>query len=133
MSDYKPSARTTVLVLMSFFAIALPAIWFTGMGYMWLVEHGIKFDTATKPEGFVDRIVVLLAVLPMIPLLVLAIFVSGIPWMFVMSRVLSWPDIQHFTKQKGPRLPFLSALLDRLWLRMIESRRPASPLGGASQ
>lgn len=79
MSNYKPSVRTLILVLASFFAVVLPAIWFTGMGYMWFVEHGLKLDTTTKPEGVVDRLLVLVAVLPMIALMLLAILISGIP------------------------------------------------------
>ena len=133
MSDYKPSARTLIIVLASFFTVVLPAIWLTGMGYMWFIEHGLKIDTTTKPEGVVDRLLVLVSVLPTIPLMVLAILISGIPWMFVMSRILSWAEIQHFTKQKGPRVPFVSAWLDRVWLHMIQSRRPASPPGGPPQ
>jgi hypothetical protein len=133
MSDYKPSVRTLIMVLASFFAVVLPAIWFTGMGYVWFIEHGLKFDTTAKPEGLVDRLLVLVAVLPMIPLMVLAIFISGIPWMFFMSRVLSWAEIQHFTKQKGPRLPFVSAWLDRMWIHMTQSRKPASPPGESPQ
>ena len=133
MSDYRPSGRTLVLVLVSMFAVVLPAIWFTGMGYISFSEHSLKLDANTKPEGVVDRLLILAAVLPMIPLMVLAIFLSGIPWMFVMSRVLSWADIQYFTEQKGPRLPFVSAWLDWMWLRMIQHRRPASPPGGPPQ
>ena len=65
--------------------------------------------------------------------IVAAILISGIPWMFVVSRILSWADIQYYTKQKGRRIPFLSDWLDRLWLRMIESRRPKSPTSGSSE
>lgn len=133
MKDYKPSVWTLILVLASFFVVVLPAIWFTGLGYMWFIEHGLKLDTTTKPEGVVDRLLVLVTVLPMIPLMLLAILISGIPWMFAMSRFLSWADIEHFTKQRGPRLPVLSAWLDRVWLRMIQSRRPVSSLGGPPQ
>lgn len=133
MSDYKPSVRTLILVLGSLYAVVLPAICLTGMGYMWFVQHSLKLDINTQQEGVVDRLLVLGAVLPMIPLMVLAIIISGIVWMFVMSRVLSWADIQHLTKQRGPRFPLVSSWLDRLWLRMIESRRPASPLGGPPQ
>jgi len=130
MNDYKPSVRTSILVFASFFAVVLPAMWFTAMGYMWFVEHGLKLDTTTKPEGVIDQLLVLAAVLPMIAFMLLAILISGIPWMFVMSRVLSWADIEYFTKRREPRLPFLSAWLDRVWSRMIESRKPASSHGG---
>ena len=133
MSEHKPSVRTLILVLASFFAVVLPAILVTGVGYMWLIEHAFELDTTTKPESLVDRLVVVVTILPMIALMLLAILISGIPWMFVMSRLLSWADIEHFTRQRGPRLPFLSAWLDRLWLRMIQSRRPVSPLGGSPQ
>jgi len=54
-----------------------------------------------------------------------AILLTGIPWMFAMAHLLSWNDIQYFTSKKGPRVPWLSDWLDRVWLRMIESRRPA--------
>ena len=133
MSDSKLSVRTLIFVLASFFAVVIPAIALTGIGYMWFIEHGLKLDSTTKPEGIGARLLVFGAVLPMIPLMVLAIFISGIPWMFVMSRVLSWAEIQHFTTQKGRHLPFVSAWLDRMWLRMIQSRRPTSPLGGPPQ
>jgi hypothetical protein len=124
MSEYKPLLRTQITVLATFFVLVLPAIWFAGMGYMWFIEHGLKLDTNAQPEGIVDRIISLVAVLPMIPIMLAAILVSGIPWMFVMARLLSWDDIQYFTKSKGPRLPLLSDWIDRMWLRMIESRRP---------
>jgi hypothetical protein len=100
---------------------------------MWLIEHGFKLDLDAKPDGIVDGLLMLLMVLPIIPVMLLAILISGIPWMFVTSRVLSWADIQFFTKQKGPRFPILSDWLDRLWLRMIESRRPERPTSGSSQ
>jgi hypothetical protein len=124
MNDYKPSVRTLIVMLASLFAVVLPAICFAGMGYMWVLEHGLKFDTNTKPEGITDRLLVLVITLPIIPVLIAAVFIAGVLWMFVMSRLLSWADIQHFTKQKGPRFPLLSDWLDRLWLRMIGSRTP---------
>jgi hypothetical protein len=121
------------MMLASFLAVVLPAIWLATMGYMWVIEHGLKLDTDAKPEDMLDRLLILLVVLPMIPFMAAAVFIAGIPWMFVMSRLLSWTDIQHFTAQKGPRLPLLSTWLDRLWLYMIKSRRPENPAGGASQ
>lgn len=133
MSEYKPPPRTTALLLATFFVVVLPAIWFSGMGYMWLIEYGFDLDIDAKPDGIVDRLLMLLMVLPIIPVMLLAILITGIPWMFVASRVLSWADIQFFTKQKGPRFPIISDWLDRLWLRMIESRRPESPTSGSSQ
>ena len=133
MSDYRPSVRTQIILLATLFAVVLPAIWFAGMGYMSLIEHSLKLDTNAQPEGIVDRLLILVTVLPMIPVMLLAILIAGIPWMFVMSRLLSWADIQYFTTQKGPRFPLLSDWLDRLWLHMIESRRPDSPTSGSSQ
>lgn len=120
-------------MLASLFVVVLPAIWFAAMGYMWFIEHGLKLNANAKPDGIVDRLLILVAVLPMIPVMLVAILISGIPWMFVMSRVLSWVDIEYFTTKKGPRVPLLSDWLDRLWLRMIESRRPESTTNGSSQ
>jgi len=133
MSDYKPPVRTQITILASLFVVVLPAIWFAAMGYMWFIEHGLKLDANAQPDGIVDRLLILVAVLPMIPVMLVAILISGIPWMFVMSRVLSWVDIEYFTTKKGPRVPLLSDWLDRLWLRMIESRRPESTTNGSSQ
>jgi hypothetical protein len=130
MSEYKPSVRTQIILLGSFFVVVLPAIWFAAMGYMWFIEHGLKLDVNARPESVKDHLAILVAVLPIIPVMLAAILVSGIPWMLVMARLLSWDDIQHFTKRKGPRLPLLSDWLDRIWLHMIESRRPES---GSSQ
>ena len=127
MSEYKPSVRTLIIVLGSFFAVVLPAIWFAAMAYMWFIEHGLKLDVNVRPESVMDHLVILMAVLPIIPVMLAAILVSGIPWMLVTARLLSWNDIQHFTKRKGPGLPLLSDGLDRIWLRMIESRRPEGP------
>lgn len=120
-------------MLATFFAVVLPAIWFSGMGYMWLIEHWQKLDSDATPEGVLDQLLNLVTVLPVLPVIVAAILISGIPWMFVVSRILSWADIQYYTKQKGRRIPFLSDWLDRLWLRMIESRRPKSPTSGSSE
>ena len=133
MTEYKPSVWTQIVLLATFFAVVLPAIWFAGMGYMWLVEHGLKLDTNATPKGVVDQLLILVTMLPMIPVILVAILISGIPWMFVVSRVLSWADIQYFTKQKGRRYPFLSDWLDRLWLHIIESRRPKSPTSASSE
>ena len=127
MSDYKPSVRTQIILPATFLAVVLPAIWFSGMGYMSLIERSLQLDIKAKPEGIADHFLILATVLPMIPVMLLAILIAGIPWMFAMSRLLSWDDIQYFTSQKGPRFPLLSDWLDRLWLRMIESRRPDSP------
>src|SRR5215216_2310272 len=102
MTEYKPSVRTLMMVLGSFFVIVLPAIWFAAMRYMWFIEHVLKLDVNARPESVMDHLVILVAVLPIIPVMLVAIFVSGIPWMFVMARVLSWDAIQHFTKKKGP-------------------------------
>ena len=133
MTEYKPSVRTQIVVLATFFAVVLPAIWFSGMGYMWLIEHWQKLDSDATSEGVLDQLLNLVTVLPVLPVIVAAILISGIPWMFVVSRILSWADIQYYTKQKGRRIPFLSDWLDRLWLRMIESRRPKSPTSGSSE
>ncbi len=133
MSAYKPRLKTQIAVLATFFVIVLPAIWFAAMGYMWLVEHGLKIDASAQPESIVDRLVVLLLVLPMIPIMVLAICIASIPWMFIMSRILPWADIEYFTGKKGPRIPLLSDWFARMWLRMIESRKPESPPSGSSQ
>lgn len=75
-------------------------------------------------------LLVLLLLLPMVPVMMLAVCAAGIPWMFIMSRVLPWDDIESFTAKKGPRVPLLSDWLDRLWLRMIDRRRPQSPTRG---
>jgi hypothetical protein len=133
MSEYKPTMRTQIILLASFFVMVLPAIWFAGMGYMWFIEHGLKLDVNARPESVMDHLFILVAVLPMIPVMLVAILLSGIPWMLVMARLLSWDDIQYFTRRKGPRLPVLSDWLDRMWLRMIECRRPDSPTSGSSQ
>jgi hypothetical protein len=133
MSEHKPSVRTQIILLATLFAVVLPAIWFAGMSYMWLIEHGLNLDTNARPEGIVDRLLILVTLLPIIPVFLAAILITGIPWMFVVSRLLSWADIQYFTKQQGPRFLFLSDWLDRLWLHMIESRRPESPTSGSSQ
>ena len=132
-NEYKPPARTTAILLATFFVVVLPAIYFSGMGYIRLVEHGFGLDLDAKSDGIVDGFMGLLMVFPIIPVMLLSILITGIPWMFVASRVLSWADIQFFTKQKGPRLPILSDWIDRLWLRMIENRRPESPTSGSSQ
>ena len=133
MTEYKPSVRKQITILASFFVIVLPSIWLAAMGYMWLLEHGLKIDTNAKPEGLVDRLLVLVTVLPMLPVMLLAILIAGLPWMFVMSRILSWADLQYYTKQKGTRFPLLSDWLDRLWLHMIESRTPKSPTSEPGQ
>jgi len=132
MSEYKPGVRTQVTLLGSFFVIVLPAVWFAAMGYMWFIEQYVKVDVNATPESVMDHFLILLAVLPMIPVMLAAIVVSGIPWMFAMSRLLSWDDIQYFTMKKGPRLAVLSDWLDRMWLRMIESRRPGPPDSGSN-
>lgn len=133
MSEYKPSTKIQLTLLASFFVVVLPAIWVAGMGYMWLMEHGLKIDTDGKPEGIVDQLLMLVTVLPIIPVMLLAILITGILWMFVVSRFLSWADLQYYTNRKGPRFPLLSGWLDRLWLRMIESRAPKSPTNGSSR
>jgi hypothetical protein len=132
MSEHKPSVRTQATILGSFFVIVLPAIWFAAMGYIWFVEHSVEVDFNARPESVMDHLLILLAVLPMIPVMLAAIVVSGVPWMFAMSRLLSWDDIQYFTMKRGPRLPVLSDWLDRMWLRMIESRRPGPPDSGSN-
>jgi len=133
MSEYLPTLRTRLLALSTLLIVVLPAIWFAGMGYMWLIEHGLKLDTQAKPQTLIDHLIILVALLPMIPVMVCAICLAGIPWMFVMAHTLSWEDIQYFTNQKGPRLPLLSDWLDRLWLHMVRRRRPDSPTNGLSR
>ena len=133
MNEHKPRVRTQIAVLATFFIVVLPAIFFAAMGYMWFVEHGLKIDAEAQPESIVDHLLVFLLVLPMIAVMVLAIFLAGIPWMFFMSRILPWADIEYFTAKKGPRVPLLSDWLDRVWQRMIECRRPESPTSGSSQ
>lgn len=129
--QYKPSDRAQLGLMLSFLPIVLPAIVLTGLGYFWLLEHGLKLDTFTRPEGIKDRLLMVLLILPMIPVLLVAILLSSIPWMFIASRLLSWPDLQFYTNQnqKGPRMPLLSDWLDRLWLQMIEPKRPKTPPG----
>ena len=137
MSEYKPRLRTQLVVFATFFLVVLPAIWFSAMGYIWFIEHGLKLDTNSKPDGLMERLFILMLGLPIIPVMLAAILMAGIPWMFVMTRLLSLTDIEYFTKQnskqKRPRLPFLSDWIDRLWLRMIESRRRARTTGRSSQ
>jgi len=130
MSEYKPTVRIQVMVLGSFMLMVLPSIWVAGMGYMWLVEHGLKLDMDAKPQGIGEQFIMLSTVLPMLPAMLMAILISGILWMFIMSRALSWADLQYFThmndsaKKKRSRFPFVSDWLDRLWQRMIEFKRP---------
>ncbi len=90
---------------------------------MWFLEYGLKLDMNAKPESPKDSLLTLVAVLPVIPIMLASILVAGLPWMFVMSRVLSRADIRYFTKQNGNRVPWLSDWLDRVWERMIESRK----------
>lgn len=130
MSEHKPSVGTQIILLATLLAVVLPAIWFAGIAYLSLIEHGLKPDTNARPESMVDRLLILVMLLPLIPVFLAAILITGIPWMFAVSRLLSWADIQYFTNQTGPRFPFLSDWLDRLWLHMIESRRPRSPTSG---
>lgn len=118
-------------MLASFFVIVLPSIWLAAMGYMWLIEHSLKIDPNAKPESLGDRLLVLATVLPIIPVMLLAILITGIPWMLVMSRFLSRADLQYYTNRKGPRIPWLSDRLERLWLHLIESRAPKSPANGS--
>ena len=123
MGEYKPRIRTQLVVLATFLVLVLPAIWFSGMGYIWFLETGLKLDLDKKSEGFADGLLMLATVFPIIPVMMVGILAAGIPWMFLMSRYLSWAEIQYYTKQKGPRMPLLAEWLDRLWERMIESRR----------
>jgi len=125
MSEYKPRLRTQIAFLASFLAVALPAIALAAAGYIWLLKHGLKLDMDAHPEGVLSNLLMFVAVIPIIPAMVGAILLTGIPWMFAMAHLLSWNDIQYFTSKKGPRVPWLSDWLDRVWLRMIESRRPA--------
>ena len=67
MSEYKPGVRTQVTLLGSFFVIVLPAVWFAAMGYMWFIEQYVKVDVNATPESVMDHFLILLAVLPMIP------------------------------------------------------------------
>jgi len=127
-AGYKPPMRIQIGVMVSFFLVILPAIALAALGYMWYIENVLKLDVNAKPEGIVDRLFILVTVLPMIPVMVLGILVSGILWMLIMARLLSWPDIQYYTAKKGPRCPILSDWLDRLWLRMTEFKRPQSQI-----
>jgi hypothetical protein len=133
MSEYKPRLGTQIAVLASLFAVVLPAICLAAVGYMWLLKHGLNLDVDAHPEGVLANLLMFLAVIPIIPTMLAAILLTGIPWMFVMAHFLSWDDIQYFTSKKGPRLPWLSDWLDRIWLHMIEPRRPESPTRGSSQ
>lgn len=103
--------------------MVLPAIWISAMGYIRFLEDVLKLDTHPKPEGILDRLFELLLVLPMIPVMLLAIFLAGIPWMFLMSRVLSWADLEFFNKPNKQRLPLFSDWTERLWVWMIKSRK----------
>jgi len=129
--QHQPSTRTQLLLIVSFLLLVLPSIWFTGNGYFWLLENALHLDTEAKPEGIMDRLFMLLMILPMIAAMLLGILFSSIPWMFIASRLLSWPDLQFYTNQnqKSPRMPLLSDWLDRLWLQMIEPKRPKTPSG----
>jgi len=124
MHDHQPSIRTRIFVLMSFFAVALPAISLVVIGYVWFFKYGLQWDIYAQPQSWLDRLCIFAAVLPLLPLLVLALTLAAIPWMRLLARCLSWADIEYFTKQKGAHIPLLSPWLERLWLRIIAHRRP---------
>lgn len=50
-----------------------------------MIEYVFKFDSEAKPDGIVDGLLMLLVILPIIPVMLLAIWISGVPWMFVGS------------------------------------------------
>ena len=133
MTEYKPSIRTQVVYFATFFALVLPAIVLAGEGYFLFLEHGLKIDMNEKSEGIRDSLFMMLMMLPMVPTIVVGILLAGMPWMFFMSRFLSWADIEYYGKQKGPRFPWLSDWLERIWERMLESKRKASPTSGSDQ
>jgi hypothetical protein len=94
---------------------------------MWLLNNGLNQDNNAHPEGVLANLLMVVAVIAIIPAMLAAILVTGIPWMFAMAHFLSWNDIQYFTSKKGRRVPWLSDWLDRVWLHMIEPRRPERP------
>lgn len=55
------------IMLATFLVVVLPALWFSGIGYMWLVEHVFEFDLDATPDGLVDGLLGLAVVLPIIP------------------------------------------------------------------
>lgn len=127
--DYKPATSTTILMLLSLFVFVLPAIIGSALGYMWLVEHGFKLNLDAGPETLADSLVILGLLLPMIPVMTGSILLAGIPWMYLMARLLSWRDIEFYTHQKQPRLPVISDWLDAIWNRMIATRPEARNSG----
>lgn len=88
------------------------------MGYIWVLEDGLKLDMEARPETLLEELMILGTVLPIIPVM----SVTGITWMFLMARLLSPADIRYNASLKGPRLPVISGWLDRLWLRMIATK-----------
>ena len=109
-------------MLGSFVVLVFPGIFLAGLGYIQLLEKGLGLNRDAAPNSFGDQLFFLLIFLPMLPAMLLAILVAGIPWMFIMSRFLSAADIEHFSKQKSASIPWVSNWLDQLWLRMIASR-----------
>jgi hypothetical protein len=126
MSLYKPSIAKQIAVVGSLLALALPAIVVAGLSYMYFLEYGLGADMHAKPETLLESAKVTLACFPMTILVLIAILLAGIIWMFIMSRVLSWADIQYYAeqaKQRNARIPWVSDILDRIWEAMLKKRK----------
>ena len=123
MTHPKPGWRSHAVVLGSFFTLVLPAIAAAALGYLWIVQRGFGVDIDARPEGWGDRLRNLLMLLPMIPLMVAAVLLAGIPWMWIASRCLPAADLEYYSQRRGPRWPWLSDWLEHLWQRMLEARR----------
>lgn len=124
MSRYKSPLWRQLVVVASFLAFMLPAIALAGGGYFWFVEQVLGLDTRAKPQGMLAGLLIVLGVLPMVFLMLVAILISSIMWMAVMACLLSWPDLEFYTNQKGPRVAWISDWLEKVWLRLIEPKRP---------
>jgi len=123
MNQYKPSVAKQTAVMCSMFVLVLPAIAASGLAYIHFLSNGLGVDMEAKPENLLDVAVMILSVLPMMAVMLTAIFVTGSIWMMIMSKVLPWPDIQYYTQMEGPRYPWISVTLDRMWKSMLTRRK----------
>ena len=123
MNAYKPSTARQAVIMCSMFALVLPAIALSGMSYMYFLEHVLCFDMNESPANLVEGLKGLLVCAPIIVVMFLSVLVAGILWMFIMSKVLPWPDLMYYTKMEGPRYPWLSDFLDHLWNTMLKQRK----------
>ncbi len=127
MTQYKPSVAKQAAVMCSMFVLVLPALTAAGLAYIHFLEHGLGVDLDAKPENLIDGAVMVVSIFPMIVAMLAAIFVAGTLWMFVMSKVLPWSDIQYYTEMKSPRYPWISDTLDRIWKAMLKRRKDREP------